>query len=103
MAGNVWEWTSDFFTRRHPADAAKACCIPRNLRMAAPPEFSATGPGTVVPRRVVKGRSHLCAPNHCLRYRPAGRQGEDVDSSACHIGFRCVVRPHAAARDAAHA
>jgi len=43
-------------------------------------------------RRVVKGGSHLCAPNYCLRYRPSARQGETVDSSTCHIGFRCVVR-----------
>jgi sulfatase modifying factor 1 len=41
---------------------------------------------------VVKGGSHLCAPNYCLRYRPAARQGEAVDTSACHIGFRCVRR-----------
>jgi formylglycine-generating enzyme required for sulfatase activity len=40
----------------------------------------------------VKGGSHLCAPNYCLRYRPSARQGETVDSSTCHIGFRCVVR-----------
>jgi sulfatase modifying factor 1 len=42
---------------------------------------------------VIKGGSHLCAPNYCLRYRPAARQGETVDSTTSHIGFRCVVRP----------
>jgi formylglycine-generating enzyme len=42
---------------------------------------------------VIKGGSHLCAPNYCLRYRPAARQGEAVDTSTGHIGFRCVVRP----------
>jgi sulfatase modifying factor 1 len=41
---------------------------------------------------VIKGGSHLCAPSYCLRYRPAARQGEAVDTSTCHIGFRCVVR-----------
>jgi formylglycine-generating enzyme required for sulfatase activity len=45
-----------------------------------------------IPRRVIKGGSHLCAPNYCLRYRPAARQGEAVDTSTGHIGFRCVVR-----------
>jgi formylglycine-generating enzyme len=45
-----------------------------------------------VPRRVIKGGSHLCAPNYCLRYRPAARQGETVDTSTGHIGFRCVRR-----------
>ena len=44
------------------------------------------------PRRVIKGGSHLCAPNYCLRYRPAARQGETVDTSTAHIGFRCIVR-----------
>jgi len=43
-------------------------------------------------RRVIKGGSHLCAPNYCLRYRPAARQGETVDTSTGHIGFRCIVR-----------
>ena len=48
-------------------------------------------PGTQIPRRVTKGGSHLCAPNYCLRYRPAARQGEAVDTSTSHIGFRCVI------------
>jgi sulfatase modifying factor 1 len=43
-------------------------------------------------RNVIKGGSHLCAPNYCLRYRPAARQSETVDTSTCHIGVRCVVR-----------
>jgi pimeloyl-ACP methyl ester carboxylesterase len=46
-----------------------------------------------VPRRVVKGGSHLCAPNYCRRYRPAARHPQPVDSSASHLGFRCIVRP----------
>ena len=44
------------------------------------------------PRRVIKGGSHLCAPSYCLRYRPAARQGQTIDSSTSHLGFRCVVR-----------
>ena len=51
--------------------------------------------GAHIARRVTKGGSHLCAPNYCLRYRPAARQGEAVDTSTSHIGFRCVVRAHA--------
>ena len=50
-------------------------------------------PGEQIPRRVIKGGSHLCAPNYCLRYRPAARQGEAVDTSTGHIGVRCIVRP----------
>ncbi len=48
--------------------------------------------GEAYPRRVIKGGSHLCAPNYCLRYRPAARQGETEETSTCHIGFRCIVR-----------
>ena len=79
MCGNVWEWTTDFYVPNGEADAP-ACC--------APP----VAEGERFPRRVIKGGSHLCAPNYCLRYRPAARQGEAVDTSTGHIGFRCVVR-----------
>jgi formylglycine-generating enzyme required for sulfatase activity len=48
--------------------------------------------GAHIPRKVIKGGSHLCAPNYCLRYRPAARQGETIDTSTSHIGFRCIVR-----------
>jgi formylglycine-generating enzyme required for sulfatase activity len=77
MAGNVWEWTSDDFRQT----AVHACCAPAR---DVPAERFA--------RKVIKGGSHLCAPNYCLRYRPAARQSESVDTSTCHIGFRCVVR-----------
>jgi formylglycine-generating enzyme len=78
--GNVWEWTTDFFTPHHDGET-HACCAPQVL------------PGETFPRRVIKGGSHLCAPNYCLRYRPAARQGEAIDTATGHIGFRCVVRP----------
>jgi formylglycine-generating enzyme len=80
MTGNVWEWTTDFFRATGNGDAP-ACCAPPVLE------------GERFPRRVIKGGSHLCAPNYCLRYRPAARQGEAVDTSTGHIGFRCLVRP----------
>ena len=75
VTGNVWEWTCDLFDA---GSSAKPCCVP---------------PGPGIARRVIKGGSHLCAPNYCLRYRPAARQAEGVDTSTQHIGFRCIVRP----------
>ncbi len=86
MCGNVWEWTSDFFRMQHDDEVERPCCVPRNPRVSAPQSAEP------IPRRVIKGGSHLCAPNYCLRYRPAARQGETVDTSTGHIGFRCVVR-----------
>jgi sulfatase modifying factor 1 len=76
MTGNVWEWTDDLFTADH---REPGCCAPQRSEEA-------------IPRRVIKGGSHLCAPSYCLRYRPAARQGEAVDTATTHIGFRCVVR-----------
>jgi formylglycine-generating enzyme len=90
MTGNVWEWTTDFFTPRHPDKVEKPCCVPRNPRVASDEESFAAG--EIIPRRVIKGGSHLCAPNYCLRYRPAARQGQALDTSTGHIGFRCIVR-----------
>jgi formylglycine-generating enzyme len=91
MAGNVWEWTSDYFTTFQASE--HACCVPKNPR-ARSPKFSLIPgePGAHIPRKVIKGGSHLCAPNYCLRYRPAARQGEATETSTSHIGFRCVIR-----------
>jgi formylglycine-generating enzyme len=93
MAGNVWEWTDDFFTPAHADATDRPCCTPRNPRTtSADRSYGQDGVGDDIPRRVTKGGSHLCAPNYCLRYRPAARQGEPVDSTTSHIGFRCLAR-----------
>ncbi|WP_049733711.1 formylglycine-generating enzyme family protein [Rhizobium ecuadorense] len=96
MIGNVWEWTGDYWSTRHPEPAAKACCIPNNPRGGdAEASYDPRQPQIRVARRVLKGGSHLCAPNYCRRYRPAARHAEPEDTSTGHVGFRCIKRAHA--------
>lgn len=93
MIGNVWEWTTDWFSTRHVADAAKACCTPENPRGGSEAgSYDPCNPSLRIPRKVIKGGSHLCAPNYCRRYRPAARHAQPVDTSTSHLGFRCVIR-----------
>lgn len=87
VTGNVWEWTTDYYTPRHtpPGVEAVDAQLRPNLLAAASAE-----PGSRIPRRVLKGGSHLCSPDYCLRYRPSARSPQADDTATTHIGFRCV-------------
>jgi sulfatase modifying factor 1 len=94
MIGNVWEWTDDWY-RDHgalPTKAEGSCCTLRDPRGGSLQQSidPASQHGSI-PRKVVKGGSFLCAPSYCRRYRPAARMAQGIDTSTCHMGFRCVV------------
>jgi len=84
MIGNVWEWTTDYYARTRDPNVTD--------NPTGPPEdqsFDSNNPGVFM--RVIKGGSFLCAPNYCMRYRPAARHAQDTGIGSDHIGFRTVL------------
>src|SRR5580704_8631981 len=95
MAGNVWQWTTHWFLA-HADAVASACCSAAFKNPRGGDQERSIDPRDTeirIPRKVLKGGSFLCAPNYCLRYRPAARIAQPIDTGTCHVGFRCVVRP----------
>jgi formylglycine-generating enzyme len=87
MIGNTWEWTADWYGP-HTGPEHACCTAPDRHHGPEPARGGVDG----IPRKVMKGGSHLCAPNYCRRYRPAARMPQAVDTGTSHLGFRLIAR-----------
>jgi sulfatase modifying factor 1 len=79
---------------RHGEGMNKSCygSVSNPRILSADLSYDPAQPEFHIPRKVVKGGSFPCAKNYCLRYRPAARQPQMIDSGMSHLGLRCVIR-----------
>jgi formylglycine-generating enzyme required for sulfatase activity len=82
MAGNVWEWCSDWYRRDYYAESPER--NPQGPTSGFDPQEQGIG------KRVQRGGSFLCADSFCMRYLPGARGKGEPTSAQSHAGFRCV-------------